>query len=261
MDLSQLSLGTAAVLVFGAIASLAMLRGLLKIFWSTLVLCVAGLAGFLAWQHAPAAIARVTENPPDWAVPAAAAGAFVLALLLLRILARFVADPLRTSDPEAAERNRRSPVRWIFTLIFSLVPTALLWFGGATLLRHLGSIAELQEFARQEKSEPVDAATAFLARLKPAIESAIPADWFRLIDSTSDDQRLALAKLISVADSPPPKAIPVLEETDIRHIVLGDPELRRLAREGRYAEILRDPRLDRLLENDNLRQVLTGLDL
>ena len=52
-SIPQISLGTAALIIFGAIASLAMLRGLLRILWGTLVLCLAGLAAFLSWQHAP----------------------------------------------------------------------------------------------------------------------------------------------------------------------------------------------------------------
>ena len=77
----------------------------------------------------------------------------------------------------------------------------------------------------------------------------------------AEDQQGTLAKLISSADDPAPKAIAVLEVPEMRAIILGDPELRQLAREGRYSEILRDPRLDTMLENDNLREVLKDLDL
>lgn len=254
----NISLGTAALLIFGAIASLAMLRGLLRIFWGTLVLCLSGLAAFVAWQHAPA-LARQFPGRElsflSWLLPVVAFG---LALVLLRSTARALFAPLRQPNEENAEKNRRSPVRWALTLLFSLVPTALLWFGGATLLRHAGSVAEIRSFV---DSGDLPDHTLFLARLKKSIDQAIPADWFSTVDPLAEQARVKLAKLISVADSPPPKAIPVLEEPEIRDLILSDPELRRLARAGRYSEILRDPRLDRYLENDNLREVLRQTEL
>lgn len=257
-SIPEISLGTAALIIFGAIASLAMLRGLLRILWGTLVLCLAGLAAFLSWQHAPAISKEVLghELPVlSWVLPITV---FVVSAVLLRLLAQGLFAPLRKPNKEAAEMNRRSPIRWAFTLLLSLIPTALLWFGGATLLRHAGSVAEIRSFV---ESGDLPDHTAFLAELKKSIDLAVPANWFSRLDPLADEARLNLAKLISVADSPPPKAIPVLEETQLRELILGDPDLSQLARDGRYSEILRDPRLDRLLENEDLRAVLANADL
>ncbi|MCH7227278.1 hypothetical protein [Haloferula sp. A504] len=257
-SIPQISLGTAALIIFGAIASLAMLRGLLRILWGTLVLCLAGLAAFLSWKYAPAISREVLGHEVSalsWVLPLAA---FVLSAVLLRLLAQGLFAPLRKPNKEVAEKNRRSPIRWAFTLLLSLIPTALLWFGGATILRHAGSVAEIRTFV---ESGDMPDHTAFLAELKKSIDVAVPAEWFSRLDPLADEARLNLAKLISVADYPPPKAIPVLEETQIRELILADPDLRQLAKDGRYSEILRDPRLDRLLENDNLRQILSNADL
>lgn len=253
----DISLGTAALLIFGAIASLAVLRGLLRVLWGCVALSLSCLAAFFVWQHAPA----LSRDLFGREIPALSWGisivTFLLAALLLRQLARLFFAPLRKPDKEVADKNRRSPVRWAFTLLLSLIPTALVWFAGATLLRHAGSVAEIRSFA---ESGQLPEHTAFLAQLKQRIEGAIPAGWFSSVDPLADDARLKLAKLISAAEDPP-RAIPVLQEEQTRDLILADPELRRLAEEGRYSEILRDPRLDRLLENDNLREVLENTDL
>ncbi len=257
-SIPDISLGTAALLIFGAIASLAVLRGLLRILWGTLVLCLAGLAGFVSWQQAPAISRELIgrEWPAlSWLLPPVA---FLLTAILLRLLAKNLFSSLKSPNEQSAEKNRRSPLRWAFTLALSLIPTALIWFGGATVLRHAGSVAEIRTFV--EDRELPDH-TAFLAELKKSIDTAVPAEWFSRVDPLAEKARLNLAKLISVADAPPPKAVPVLEETEIRELILADPQLRQLARDGRYSEILRDPRLDRLLENDNLREILANTDL
>ena len=260
-SIPQISLGTAAALVFGAIASLAVLRGLLRILWGTTVLCLSGLAAFFSWQHAHSLALQWFKQAPSWFSIALPLLTFTLTFFLLRGLGRFVARPLGEPNVEVAEKNRRSPIRWAGTLLLSLIPTSLLWFAGATLIRHAGSVAEVKTYAENLAQQPVSDRTAFLAKLKQDIENTIPSDWFTGVDPLTSDLRLTLAKLISSADEPAPKAVAVLEEPEIRELILGDPELRQLAREGRHSEILRDQRLDRMLENDNLREVLEGLDL
>jgi hypothetical protein len=179
--------------------------------------------------------------------------------LLLRLLMRFLAKPFGDSSKENSGESRRSPLRWVFTLLFSLVPTSLLWFAGATALRSIGSVAEIRSFV--DGSATTDR-SAFLAELKSSIDRALPQEWFKSIDPLSDDARVTLAKLIALGDSePPPKAIPVLEEPQIRSLIENDPQLRALAKARRYADILRDPRLDHVVADPDLREMLTSLQL
>ncbi|MBB5350685.1 putative membrane protein required for colicin V production [Haloferula luteola] len=243
----DLSLGTAALLVFATLAVFALLRGLLKMLWNTLGLCLAGFVAFWIWQH---------DLPPHslpWIAPVAG---FVVTLLLLRFAVRGLLPA--PSDSESSGTGGKSGLSRLFTLLFSLIPTSAVCFLGALLLRHAGSLAEIQSFAQPDRTSD---SAAFFSQLKQRIDELLPADWFHSVDPLTTQLRLDLAKLIVTADDPPPKAIPVLETGDIRELILADPELRQLAREGRYAEILRDPRLDRLLENDNLREVLRNTDL
>ncbi|MFC7338883.1 hypothetical protein ACFQY0_16930 [Haloferula chungangensis] len=260
-SIPEFSLGTAALLIFGAIASLAVLRGLLRILWGTTILCLAGLASFYAWQHAHSLALQWFKQEPSWFPIALPLLTFLASFFLLRAIGRFVARPLGEPNAEIAEKNRRSPIRWVITLFLSLIPTCLIWFAGATLLRHAGSVAEVKTYAENLAKEPVSKQTAYLAKLKNDIEAAIPSDWFSKVDPLTSELRLTLAKLISSADDPAPKAVAVLEEPEMKALILSDPELRQLARDGRYSDILRDPRLDRMLENDNLREVLQDLDL
>ncbi|MCW1921525.1 hypothetical protein OKA05_03105 [Luteolibacter arcticus] len=249
----QVSLGTAALLIFGACASLAVLRGLLRIFAGSLVVCLSGFAAYLAWRHAPAI--DIPGGP--WIAPVLAGGA---AFFLLRKLLHFAVRPFGRPNEGIAESNKRSPVRWAVTMLFSLIPAALLWFTGATALRNIGSVAEIRSFV--DGSQGTTAPSAFLAELKDTINRALPAGWFQGIDPLAEDARVTLAKLIALGDStPPPKAILVMEEPEIRSLILHDARLRELAKAKRYADILRDPRLDHVMANPDLRKMLADLRL
>lgn len=249
----QVSLGTAALLIFGACASLAVLRGLLRIVFGSLVVCLSGFAAYLVWRYAPS----LGIPGGSWVAPAVVG---IAAFFLLRALLRFAVRPFGKPNDEVAQANKRSPARWALTLLFSLIPAALLWFTGATALRNLGSVAEIRRFVEGDNS--TGAKSAFLAELKATIDRTLPENWFQGVDPLSDDARVTLAKLIALGDSgPPPKAIPVMEEPEIRSLILHDPKLRELAKAKRYADILRDPRLDHVVADPDLNNLLSSLRL
>ena len=52
------------------------------------------------------------------------------------------------------------------TLLLSLIPTALLWFTGATFLRHFGSIAEIQTYVSEVSQQPDSSKAGFLIKLR-----------------------------------------------------------------------------------------------
>jgi hypothetical protein len=239
----QLSLGTAALLIFLACALLAMLRGFMRMLMGSLVLCASGYAGYSIWRYAPGL---------PLAVPVLSG---LVVLLVLRLVLRFAARPF--GGGEAAERP--SAMRRAWTLLFSLVPTSLLWFAGVALLRNAGSVAEIRRFVDEADSH---AQSDFLAEMKGTIDRVLPVDWFKSVDPLADEARVTLAKLIALGDSgAPPRAIPVMEEPEIRELIAGDAKLRDLARAKRYADILRDPRLDHVMADPDLRKMLADLDL
>jgi hypothetical protein len=256
----QISLGTAALLIFAACALLAMLRGFLRMLLGSLVLCASGFVAYGTWRHTPAIAGNLGGAETPWISVAAPLVAGFATLLVLRLVMRFIARPAGKNGSEIAAENRRSPVRWAFTLLFSLIPAAVLWFSGATALRNIGSVAEIRRFVDGEEGSSTR--SVFLAELKSAIDRALPQDWFEKVDPLSDEARVTLAKLIALGDaSPPPKAIPVMEEPELRSLIANDPGLRELARAGRYADILRDPRLDHVMANPDLRRLLSNLRL
>lgn len=259
-SIPQISLGTAALLIFGACASLAVLRGLFRILFGSLALCASGFVAYAAWRHTPAIAGNSGGTEMPWISVGVPLVAGLVTLLILRLLMRFIARPAGKNDTEIAAENRRSPVRWAFTLLFSLIPAAVLWFSGATALRNIGSVAEIRRFVDGEDGSSTR--SVFLAELKSAIDRALPQDWFKNIDPLSDDARVTLAKLIALGDaSPPPKAILIMEEPELRALIANDPQLRKLAKAGRYADILRDPRLDHVMANPDLRNLLVNLRL
>jgi hypothetical protein len=259
-SLPQVSLGTAALVIFAICTALAMLRGVARMLFGSLIVCASGFAGYQAWCHAPAQVGRLTGWDLPWLSLAAPVVAALVTFSLLRLLMRLVTRPFGDEKPESAAGKRRSPARWALTLLFSLVPTSLLWFTGATAVRKFGSVAEIRHFV--EGPDDSQAGSAFLAELKTAIDGVLPADGFRNFDPLADQARLTLAKLIAAADSgTPPKAIPVMEEPELRDLILHDPELRALARDRRYADILRDPRLDHVVANPDLKKLLGNLEL
>ncbi|MCW1883303.1 hypothetical protein OKA04_01090 [Luteolibacter flavescens] len=252
-SMPQLSLGTAALLVFAACAVFAILRGLVKMITGSLVLCLSGVAAYLAWRHAP--VIPIPGGP--WIAPITAG---LLSLFVLRAVLRFVASPFSKSGDDDGEPKKRSPLRWALTLLTSLVPASLLSFTGVTALKNVGAVADIQRFVDGEKAN--SGSSAFLAEVKEVINRVLPEDWFRNIDPLTEDARVNLAKLIARGDSkPPPKAIPVMEDPEIRSLILHDPKLRELAKSKRYADILRDPRLDHVMANPDLKKLLGNLQL
>jgi len=253
-SIPQMSLGTGALLILAACAVIAIVRGIVRMLLGSLVLCASGAAAYLAWRHTPVVAA---EGQFHWVsfVPPVIVG--LLVFWVLRKLMKFVTNPF--AGGEEGGDSPRSPLRWVLTLLFSLVPTSLIWVTGATALRSAGSVAEIRRFV---DGSSAGEESAFLAALKTAIDRVTPGDWMKSVDPLSDKARVTLAKLIALGDSaPPPKAIAVLEEPQIRDLIQNDPKLRTLAKARRYADILRDPRLDNVVADPDLAAMLSGLDL
>ncbi|HEY1121027.1 MAG TPA: hypothetical protein VGE67_05485 [Haloferula sp.] len=249
----QVSLGTAAVLIFGACAVLAVVRGLLRIFAGSLVVFLSGFVAYQTWRHAPSI--DIPGGP--WIAPVIAGG---VVFFILRAVLHFVMRPFGKKNEEAAEGSKRSPKRWLVTSLLSLIPTGLLWFTGATALRNIGSVAEIRRFV--EGDHGTAPPLAFVAELKETINRFLPEGLFQGIDPLADDARVTLAKLIALGDNgTPPKAILVMEEPEIRALIQHDPGLRELAKQKRYADILRDPRLDHVMANPDLKKMLADLQL
>jgi hypothetical protein len=252
----QVSLGTAALVIFAACAVLAFARGLARLALGTGMLALSGWAGFWMWRNAPALAGTWMPNPPAWFSAILTTAVALATFFLLRIIVATVTRP--AGGNPAPTTPQRGLLPRSLRLLLSLLPATLLCFLGAAFVRHLGSVADLRDFAlRQAGVDPGGAAT-FLTSLKDHIDRSLPADWFRVLDPVTDEARLLLAKQITARASGErePAIDPATGQVIPRAIIVDDPQLQEMARHGRFSEILRDPRLDAALADPKIRRSL-----
>lgn len=260
-SIPQLSLGTAALIIFAVCAGFVALRGMTRMIIGTIVLCISTWIGFRVWQQAPTIAIGLTGSPTAWLTTGMPIAAFIASFFLIRKLAKLIARPF--GKPPDEQTKPRSTIRTAVRLLLALIPTSLIWLIGATLLHHNGSIAEVRAFSGKSSGVPETAPTGFSQRLKSAIEAAIPESWLANLDPLTQPSRLNLAKLISAqSDSPlTPVINPQTGKPFPRAIIVNDPELQNLAREGNFGTLLRHPLLTKALEDPTVKKFLKDLSL
>jgi hypothetical protein len=261
-SIPQISLGTAALVIFLVCAGFVMLRGMTRMIVGTVVLALSAWIGFLVWQNAPALSVQWFGTSIGFITTGLPITAFLTSFFLIRKIAKAIARPF--GKPPGQETKPSSPVITLaFRLLLALIPTALVWLIGATFIHHTGSIAEVRAFA--EKSLGINDPTPakFTHHLKSAIEAALPASWLRALDPLADPARLALAKVITAqADSPlAPVIDPRTGKPIPRAIIVEDSELQNLAREGKFGTLLRHPLLSKALNDPSVQALLKDLQL
>jgi len=248
----QLSLGSAALLVFVICAVLVFLRGMLRILIGSAVIAASIYAGLWAVREAPSLGIRYTGEPRAWISTALPIVAGLLTFFVLRFLIRFVVKP-GGEKPTLGSR---------FAGVFlALIPAALLCLAGALLVHHFGSVAELRTYAEKSAGEGQSKVAAFTRDLKKSLEKTIPSAWLAFLDPATDHARLTLAKLIARQENASPKAEPVKEEPILRAIVVDEKELRALAREKRYGTLLQHPKIDKALADPRVQKAIDRADL
>lgn len=255
-SLPQLSLGTAALVIFGVCALVAALRGLVRVVFGTAVLALTALAAYWAWQQAPLFALRFSDKPQAWlayALPSiAGAGTFLLA----RGIGRIVTRPFSPKDGSSGAPA--SGIAKLFALTFSLIPAGVLSLIGAMFVNHFGTLSEL----RASSGEKLGQFDSSAAQMKSLLAKFVPADLLQKVDPLADKARVKLAKLIAADPQHlPPKAIPVLEEPAMRAIVVDEVKLKNLAKKQGYAALLSHPDLDKALNDPKVRSALDRIDL
>jgi hypothetical protein len=259
-SIPQISLGTAALVIFAVCAGYVMLRGMTRMIIGTLVLAMSAWIGFLAWQKAPSfsiewfgkSVGIITTGMPILI--------FIISFFLIRKIVKAVASPFG-KKPESGSSS--SITSLALRLLLALIPTSLICLIGATFIHHTGSIAEIRAFA--EKSLGIDDATPakYSQNLKQSVEDALPKSWLRILDPLGDPSRLALAKLVTAqADSPREPVIdPRTGKPIPRAIIIEDSELQTLAREGKFGTLLRHPLLTKALNDPKVQELIKDLNL
>lgn len=260
-SIPQISLGTAAILIFALCTGFVVLRGLTRMIVGTLVLAASAWAGFEIWKMAPALSVQWTGASRPWLTTGLPVAAFLSSFLVLGKITNAIINPFRgKSGPSRPRSLSGTAVR----LIFALFPTSLIWVIGAAIVHHSGAIAEIQNFSDHKNPATKDSGSAgFITRLKPAIESALPASWLARLDPLTQPSRVSLAKLIAAQSDPKFKPVidPKTGKPIPRAIIVDDPELQNLAREGKFGTLLRHPLLTKALADPKIQKLLHDLDL
>lgn len=263
-SIPQLSLGTSALIIFVVCAGFVALRGVTRMVIGTLVLGVSAWIGFRLWQEAPALSIQWTGHSQSWIINGLPVTAFVVSFFLFRKLAKTIAQPfgkLQSSGDGGEQKS--SIIRITLRLLLALIPTALIWLVGAMLVHHSGSIAEVRAYSEKPPGTHETIPSGFTERLKTAVDAVLPASWIKALDPLTDPARLTLAKLITAqSDSPHTPVIdPRTGKPIPRAIIVTDPELQNLAREGNFGTLLRHPLLTKALADPNVKKLLKDLSL
>lgn len=255
----QISLGTAALVIFAVCAGFVLLRGMTRMIIGTSVLAVSAWIAFRVWQEATTLSIGWTGKTSSWITSGLPVITFIVSFFLIRRIVKMIANPLK-KDP--VEETPRTPIITSFRLLLALIPTSLLCLVGATFLHHNGSIAEVRAYSDQfSHVDPLP--NGFSQRLKASIEDALPASWLKNLDPLTQPNRLTLAKLIAAQSELQLKPIinPQTGKPIPRAIIVDDPELQTLAREGKFSTLLRHPLLTKALEDPKVRSLLKNLNL
>ena len=264
--LPEISLGTAAIIIFLICAFYVIVRGMLRMMVGTLVLAASVWLGFHAWQMAPELSIEWLDRLSPLVLYGFPAAVFIVAFLVLRLIFQVLTRPFAERSDEFRE-DRFSIRRMVFRLPLLLVPTALLFVIGAVIVHHVGSLEEIRMAATQMPGDvEIPEEQSYLGGLKASITRTIPASWLAWLDPLTAPDRLNLAKLIAVQESTTgagsqlePVIDPETGRPYPRAIIVEDPELQGLARDGSYEMLLRHPGLNRALEDPEIRSWIERL--
>ncbi|MEI7912096.1 MAG: hypothetical protein WCK77_20885 [Verrucomicrobiota bacterium] len=250
--LSQPNLVTGALLIFALCALFVLLRGVARMLLGTVVLGVSVWLAFWVWQQAPAWSIKVLEKPNELITTGAPLATFVLAMWLLRSVAKLIASPFVRPGNGAPSAFTNVPVR----LLFAALATAGLWLVGATWVHHAGALAEIQSFVG--KNADPGKTSAYLQQMKTAVDAALPKDWLKRLDPLTEPARVALAKLIAAEVNPPsaPVIDPKTGKPYPRAMLVEDPALQGLARQQDFSSLLRHPNLTRALDDPKVKKAI-----
>lgn len=261
-SIPQLSLGTAVLIIFVMCAGFVMLRGMTRMIVGTVVLALSTWAAFWVWEKAPAFSVGVFGSSLSLITTGTPIVTFLVSFFILRKFLKAVVHPAGNSQSE--EKSSSSPIiRMVVRLMLALIPTTIICLIGATLIHHTGSIAELRAFAEKNLGSHQATPAMFSQHLKASVENTLPASWIRRLDPMTDPSRLSLAKVITAQSETPlqPVIDPRTGRPIPRAIIVDDPELQKLAREGKYGTLLRHPLLTKALDDPKLQALLKDLNL
>ena len=259
-SLPQLSLGTAALIIFAMCAGFVMLRGITRMIIGTAVLGLSVWIGFRVWQIAPSLSMDWTGKSLVWITTGLPAAALLVSFFVIRLITNAVIRPFYKPQGNSIPGTLAGTV---FRLVLALVPTSLIFFFVAIMANHAAAVADVRASSAKTGGLPDAAPASFSQRLRTAVEANVPEKWLRLLDPFTDPSRLALAKLIAAQSesSLAPVINPATGQPIPRAIIVDDPALQKLAREGKFDTLLRHPLLTKALADPKIQKLLRDLHL
>ncbi|QTN32672.1 hypothetical protein HZ994_10120 [Akkermansiaceae bacterium] len=254
--LPEISLGTAALIIFACCAGYMFIRGIVRTIVNAACLTLSAWVGFRVWQQAPALAIDWFGKPSELIATGLPILAFLASLMVLRRIIRFFRAPVPKLAEEIAPK---SPGQLVFRLLVTVIPAALLCLTAATFIHHASSVAEIRNSAEYGTSSPPS--PSLPERLKNSLSVAVPEKLMDWLDPLTTEPRLQLAKMIAASPNKPLEPIvdPETGRPYPRAIIVDDPELVSLAHKGRFSTLLRHPLLSEALKDPLIRQAL-GLD-
>ncbi len=251
--LPEISLGTAALIIFGLCAGYMLIRGIARTIVNAACITLSAWVGFRIWQQAPSLAIDWFGKPSEIVATGLPIVAFLATLLVLRKMIGFFRAPVPRSGDDVAPR---SGGQLVFRLLITVIPAALLCLTAATFVHHASSVAEIRDSAESGSAAPSDPGLA--GRLKHSLSVAVPEKLMDWLDPLTTEPRLRLAKMIAASPNKPLESVidPDTGKPYPRAIIVDDPELVDLAREGRFSTILRHPLLSEALKDPLIRQAL-----
>ena len=259
-SIPQLSLGTAVLIIFAACAGFLLVRGMTRMIVGTIVLGLSAWLGFLVWRQAPGLSVDWTGKSLAWLTNGLPVAAFLTAFFVIQKIATLIARPFGKSKER---ENPRSFIATGFRLLLALIPTSLICIIGAALVHHSGSVAEVRAYSERSSGKEKTTPDSYSQQLKSAVEAALPASWLAALDPLSQHARINLAKLIAAQSESPhsPVIDPKTGKPIPRAIIVDDPALQTLAREGKFDTLLRHPLLTKALADPKIQKLLRDLSL
>jgi hypothetical protein len=253
-SLPALSLAAALLLIFLGCIGFVLVRGVLRMIVGMLVLGLSAYVAFWLWQVAPALSVEWTGKSVVWLIQVLPVLGFLVTWWVLRRVLRLFTRGAGSS----------SPLRWpasafgLFARLFlALIPTAGIGLIAIVMLHHSSSVAEIRASAHRQAS---DNASLF-QQIQSSVGGLIPDAWLEILDPVTDPARVSLAKLISTQVLAPPSPVmdPQTGKPIPRAILVDDPDLQTLAREGNFGTLLRHPLLTKALADPNIQFMLRNL--
>jgi hypothetical protein len=253
-SIPQFSLGTAVLIIFAICAGFVLLRGMTRMLVGTIVLGLSAWIAFQVWQMAPELSIEWTGKPLALITNGLPIVALLVSVFVIRLVANAVAKPFRRPADESLPGSFANAA---FRLLLAMIPTSLICAIGVMLVHHTAAVADVR--ASTEKATPAN----FSQRLMSSIEAAVPGKWLQMLDPLADSSRRSLAKLIAAQAASPLKPVinPQTGKPFPRAIIVDDPALQKLAREGKFDTLLRHPLLTKALSDPKIQKLLTDLKL